>query len=424
MRRRVFGEGVTLMVVLCLWFVCGCRAYESAPIDWNEENRVWNAASGVRLVTPDDAARVALVGNAELNRMRLKLAASRKVAQAAGWWEDPELDFDFLRIVNPSENPFLLGANLAFTIPLSGVPALERRAAEAYSAADAADIVAAEAETVSAARQAVVRLAFARRAEAVLKDFDGDARIAGLLMTAERLSEAGEVAATDLASAKRRRHERQHRLYRLAEESDAAEVNLRRLLGLAPSVKLDLAVDVDAAFVVDTNVVWTALDFTRHPRVRAALARLEGGERALEKEIRRQYPDLKIGPAYSREEGEDRFGFVVGTTLPLWNRNRKGIATAEGERDAAREEAIAAWRTVVTEADAAVRRYRRLVAHGPERHPRRETADRLAEAGELKPLEYLAVREELLEAELAETEWRLGVRLAAEELRKFELEVK
>lgn len=412
------------MAVLGLWFVCGCRTYESAPIDWAAENRVWNAAGAVRLASPDDAARVALVGNAELNRMRLKLAASRKVAKATGWWEDPELDFDFLRIVNPSENPFLMGANLAFTIPLSGASALERRAAEAYSAADAADIVAAEGETASAARQAVVRLAFARRSEALIRDFDGDARIARLLTTAERLSEAGEVTATDLASAKRRRHERQHRLYRLEEETDAAEVELRRLLGLAPSVKLDLAVDVDGVCAADTNVVWTTLDFVRHPRVRAALARLEGGERALETEIRRQYPDLKIGPAYSQEEGEDRFGFVVGTTLPLWNRNRKGIATAEGARDAAREEAIAAWKAVVTEADAAARKYRRLVAHGPERHPRRETADRLAEAGELKPLDYLTVREELLEAELAETEWRLGVRLAAEELRKFEMEVK
>ena len=412
------------MAVFSLWFVCGCRTYESAPIDWAAENRVWNAAGAVRLASPDDAARVALVGNAELNRMRLKFAVSRKVAQATGWWEDPELDFDFLRIVNPSENPFLMGANLGFTIPLSGASALERRAAEAYSAADAADIVAAEGETASAARQAVVRLAFARRSEALIRDFDGDARIARLLTTAERLSEAGEVTATDLASAKRRRHERQHRLYRLEEESDAAEVELRRLLGLAPSVKLDLAVDVDGVCAADTNVVWTALDFVRHPRVRAAFARLEGGERALETEIRRQYPDLKIGPAYSQEEGEDRFGFVVGTTLPLWNRNRKGIATAEGARDAAREEAIAAWKAVVTEADAAARKYRRLVAHGPERHPRRETADRLAEAGELKPLDYLAVREELLEAELAETEWRLGVRLAAEELRKFEMEVK
>ena len=422
MRRRVLGEGGSLLAGLCLLLVCGCRTYESAPIDWAAEDRAWNAAGEIRLATADDAARVALVGNAELNRMRLKLAGSRKVAQATGWWEDPELDFDFLRIVNPSENPFLFGANLAFTIPLSGVPALERQTAEAYSAADAADIVAAENDTAAAARQALVRLAFARQSEAMLKDFDGDGRIARLMATAERLAEAGEIAATDLASAKRRRHERQHRLYRLADETDAAEAELRRLLGLAPSVKIVLAMDVGEMPAPDTNAVWTAMDFVRHPRVRAALARLEGGERALETEIRRQYPDLKIGPAYSQEEGEDRFGFVLGTTLPLWNRNRKGIATAEGDRDAARADAIAAWRAVVSEADAALRKYRRLIAHGPERHPCRETADRLAEAGELKPLDYLAVREELLEAGLAESEWRLGVRLVVEELRKFRME--
>ena len=413
-----------LPVVIGLLSVCGCRAYEEAPIDWEAENRTWNAAGEVRLASLDDVARVALVGNADLNRMRLKLAASRKVARATGWWEDPELDFDFLRIVNPSENPFLMGANLAFTLPLSGVPALERRAAEAYSAADAADIVAAETETAVAARQAVLRLVFARLSRSLLRDFDGDARIVRALSAAERLADAGEVSVTDLASAKRRRHARQHQLYRQSDEVDAAEAELRRLLGLAPSVKISLTLDATTLSVSATNVTWSAVDFVRHPRVKAALARLEGGERALETEIRRQYPDLKIGPSYSREDGEDRFGLIVGTTLPLWNRNRKGIATAEGERDGARADAIAVWRAVVSQADSAARKFARLSAHGPERRPRREAADALAEAGELRPLEYLAVREEQLEAELAETEWRLGIRLAAEELRKFELEVK
>lgn len=93
----------------------------------------------------------------------------------------------------------------------------------------------------------------------------------------------------------------------------------------------------------------TAKDLTRHPRVLAVLAKHNGCESRLDAEIRRQYPELKVGPAYEREEGIDRLGIVAGLTLPLWNRNRKGIAEATGERHAARCEVINEWRSLVRE---------------------------------------------------------------------------
>ena len=135
----------------------GCRSYEASPIDWKAEARS-SVTNVIRISSLEDAAELALVGNRELNAMRLKAGGSAKVAKETGWWEDPELDFDLMRIVNPSDHPFLGGGSIAFTIPLSGALALDEKAAEAYAAADAADIRAAESDVAAEARKAAVRL--------------------------------------------------------------------------------------------------------------------------------------------------------------------------------------------------------------------------------------------------------------------------
>jgi outer membrane protein TolC len=165
-----------------------------------------------------------------------------------------------------------------------------------------------------------------------------------------------------------------------------------------------------------------ALDYTRHPRVVAVLKRLAGDEATLQAEIRRQYPDLKLGPAYSREEGLDRFGLIAGIELPLWNRNRKGIAEAEGKRDATRSDAVAAWREVVERVAAARRYLERLLGHRAESTLKSAAdADALADAGELDALAFIAFREEILDAEINELEWKASVCLAFEELEKHKI---
>ena len=400
--------------------ILGCQSYRPLPIDWAREHAVWLEKGALTFDTLEDVARLALVGNPELNALRLKRAASEKVAAQTGWWEDPEISGDLLRIVNPAENPHLGGVALSLTIPLSGVTGLERRAAEAYAAADAADILAAEWDLRASARQAALRLLFARETVQALRTFEADARVASALESAARLAEAGELSKIELASARLRRHQRVHRL-REAEASEAeAEQALRQLLGVAPAVDLAFRGNVLQEDGEKALSLRGPLALVRHPRVQAAVSRLAGGEAALETEIRRQYPDLKVGPAYSREEGMDRLGFAAGLTIPLWNRNRKGIAEAEGVRDEARFAAIRAWREVVQEADAAQRHLARLTNHPPEPSSSRAETEALLEAGEISPLEYLVVHEEALDGELMERDWRRDVWLAKENVRKFE----
>lgn len=415
---RLIGLKVAPVVLLAL-ALAGCASYAPSPIDWSAEaSRA--VEPRVSLASLEETAALALIGNRELNRLRLQAAVSEATAAETGWWEDPELDYDFLRVLSSDPHPWISGASLAFTIPLSGVPKLEEKAAELYAEADRAEIRAAEAEVAYGARAALVTLAALREASARLKsELDDEARRAALA-NATRLAEVGEVTTADLSTARRRVHQREHEYAELKREILEAEDELRRLLGVDPRTTLEVP-SLDALHAEhgeETPVEVDPLALVAHPRVQAALARLEGDEAALKTEIRRQYPDLKIGPSYSHEDGSGRAGFVAGLTLPLWNRNRKGIAEATGTRDLARQAALDTWREIVARRCVAAETLRTLRTH-PEPPPTdRPTAEALARAGEIGPLDYLALLDEILEGDLAEITRHKETCRAREELNR------
>lgn len=414
--KQLFALTGLVLVVLS-----GCRSYESNPIVWEDEAK-GGVTNEVVFATLDEAAMVALVGNPELNRLRLKRMNAERMAAETGWWDDPELNIDALRIFNPDSHPYLMGSSLSFTIPLSGVPGCEEKAAQCYAGADAEAVRAAERDVAVNVRKAVVRVASLRERMAILEDYDTDGRILRALEMAEKLLKAGEVSAGDLAAARRRRHGRLHALRKLQRETLEEEAALLKLLGYLPGVTVKVPPAEMHEEHHEQEKALDPLELVHHPKVKEALARLAGGEAALEAEIRRQYPDLKFGPAYEREEGLDRLGIVLGTTLPLWNRNRKGIAEAEGTRDESRLEAITIWRDLVRDYAAARASLANLLDHPHVPASERDQVEKLADVGELGPLDYLSMREELCDLDLEEAEWRAETCAAYEELRRFEVE--
>ena len=417
---NILTKQFLFMALLAAGILCGCRSYEPKPIDWNEEANA-GVTNEVRIASLDDAVTLALIGNRELNALRLKSANSAKAAKESGWWEDPELDFDLMRIINPSEHPFLGGASIAFTIPLSGATAIAAKADELYAQADIAEIKAAERDTGAEARHAAIRLAALRRRAALLSEHDSDERIVRARENVGKLHEAGEVSASELAGVQRQKHIRHHALMETEREIAETEIAFLRILGLRPGTKISLTLPLRVRPSMPSDAD-DPLELVRHPKVEAALTRLGGTEKSLEAEIRRQYPDLKLGPAYANEEGLDRFGLIAGASIPLWNRNRKGIAEAEGTRDEARLAAIDMWRSLVCDAATARVHLSNLLMHPPIPANEREQTDKLADAGELTPLDYLAVREQIFDLRLDELNWRRDVALAAAELQRFKID--
>src|SRR5690606_28099797 len=81
-----------------------------------------------------------------------------------------------------------------------------------------------------------------------------------------------------------------------------------------------------------------------------AAARYHAAEERLRLEVRKQYPDITLGPVYGNEEGMDRLGVGFSVPIPILNANRRGIAEANAARDAARAE----WEQAVQEASSAL----------------------------------------------------------------------
>ncbi len=336
-----------------LW--TGCRSYAPAPIDWTRESSEWSAAATNRVpLTLAEARQIALILNPEINALRLKRLSSKNQAQAAGWWEDPALDLDALRILRGGDHPWLLGSGLTFALPLNGVPGLEKRAAQAYAQADALAVTVAERELLAE----VDRLWNACRAN--LRCVDAQNAYKAKLLEREKQVRA-LVAAGELPKAEADRIEQ--RLVKISvdcaccgPDAVARRQAFKRLLGLPPEAPAEVVPDdggTPPPALAGLVAPATELDLVRHPRVQEKLVRLKAGEEELRAEIRKQYPELTIGPRYEHEDGGGRLGATLGFTLPLWNRNRKGIADAEGGRDEARLEALNAWRGLVAEWQAA-----------------------------------------------------------------------
>ncbi|MGN0852626.1 MAG: CusA/CzcA family heavy metal efflux RND transporter [Kiritimatiellia bacterium] len=417
-RRPALPAAALLALAVC----AGCRSYAPHPADFRAETEAWRPATNVlRLASWQELETLALTANPEINARRLQARRSQAEAADVGWWEDPELNVDFLRVLKAADYPNIFGASAAFTVPLSGVPGLESRAAAAYAEADALAVRAAEWRLRTDVRLAAVRYEAARRRLELARDYAGDATIRRALAQVGRLAEAGEIAAGDCATVRRRWHERSHAQIEAERAVEERRLALNRQLGVMPSVALTLPADI-----WQTNrpaaAVALPLELADHLRVRAACARLAGEEFSLQAEIRRQYPSLSVGPAYAREDGFDRVGFVAGLTLPLWNRNRLGIAKAETARERARLEALQVWRDLVADAVAAAGRLRLLAAHEPPEGHAQETADRLFARGELDPIGYLSVREEILVAKTAELAWQEDYLLASLELDYYAIE--
>lgn len=403
--------------------LAGCRSIApKAPVDWQRAAEEWqNAVREVKLAGCRDAERLVLCGNPELLRRRLAAAGDEKAEEFAGLWDDPEFSADLLRIVQGGANPWLGGMGLSAALPLSGSRALAARAAHLYSRAERAAIVAAEREAELAAARAWHRLAAARDRLDAIEEFFADRRIRRERSAVETLLAAGEIDPAAAMSVRRRCHQLEHERMTAEAAVDEAAAELRALAGLHPDCRIDF--DRRACTHHTSNLPeFTAAECASHPRVRAELARLEAEEAALAAEIRRQYPDLRLGPAYSREEGDDRIGLALALDLPLWNRNRRNIAKAESTRDVQYAAAIDAWREIVRGAARAAVRRQRVLNH-PAPPPRlTATADSLNDAGELSSVDFLAERAEALDERLSEITWHHDALDADAECRYYQPE--
>lgn len=439
------------LLLAALLLVAGCATYEPKPLRLGGHDRAWLArpldgepvrwyaqrlAAGEDDAMKDDAAgetlaldatdglslheaeAVALYYNADLRVARAKAKVTRAGADHAGLWDDPKLDFELLRIAESVPDPWVAGVGVGFTIPLSGRLEVEKDKAWAEHAAAWRQVIADEQETLAELRRQWLTWSATQQRIALIEAHIE--RVRPIAQTARQLLEQGEIDPTDAFVFDVELAQREAEIARLRATLVAQRRALLRTLGLSPDAPVEFVASFDAPSANDVDHA-ALLD---HPRLAQARAAYEVAEQKLRLEIRRQYPDLHIGPAYESEEGQSKIGFSAGIPVPLFNRNQRGIAEAAVARDAARIEAEHVYETLAHELAeargrlAAAQQHRQALAEtiAPLIDKQIEAMRKLIDRGELNVLlirEVLArsleTKQDLLDTTLAELTARRDV---------------
>lgn len=343
----------------CLMLAAGCASYESKPLDLDahRESFLSRDASGESLagyaeylrtqgdaperfdvsdgIGLEEAEVIALVFNSELRLARLRAGVVAATAENAGLWQDPVFGADFTRITESVAHPWKSFLSLGITIPISGRLEIEKKRANAEADAELERLVLAEWEArVELRRRWVTWTSATRRCE-VMGDFLG--RLDEVLVIVNKNEEAGEMPRIEARLFRLERASRAYALGNFEAERDAALLAIKHSMGLSPAAEVRIVADaVAAASLRESDAVRAAIDSGDSQRLLVALASYETAERQLQLEVRKQYPDIVIGPGYGREDGQDQLLLGVSMPLPIWNRNQQAVAEASAQRDVAR----------------------------------------------------------------------------------------
>ncbi|KAF0171381.1 MAG: Outer membrane efflux protein [Limisphaerales bacterium] len=160
-----------------------------------------------------------------------------------------------------------------------------------------------------------------------------------LLELTEQRQRAGEVSPAAVTAA------------RLTHEKAKLEHDLARERSATAKARLAEAVGVPAREFAELQIAfnhWTPLlsaaelaklreaALLGRPDLRAALASYEAAQLALQLEVAKQYPDVRLGTGYEWDQGANKWQlFSLAVELPVLNQNQGPIAEARARREAA-----------------------------------------------------------------------------------------
>lgn len=363
------------LTVGALVLLAGCQQYERQPLDLAahrsslserslEVGRIQGFLDRLRELggetqdtfsfddglTPAEGEVVALFYNADLRAARLGAGVALANFQNAGLWEDPEFGFDGAEILSPSGSPFEFGLTLNLTIPISGRLDVEKARAGAAYDTELRRIVDAEWATRADVRRAWASWTVAEERLRLLRE--AIAQTERVTTITDRLEAGGE-----LSRVESRLFQVELAIRRAASaEADLAAIRARidllGLMGLPPDASIELTPALPTAEVpLSDDPLRRLIESNTELAVRRA--EYQVAEEALRLELRKQYPDIKIGSGYGSEDNDDRLLLGFSVPIPIFNANRAGIAEARAERELSRAAAETTFERLSRELSAA-----------------------------------------------------------------------
>jgi len=426
-----------LCFILLLAVLGGCATYKPAPLDPQHNVEQFAARrldekelqTEVAHLLPQAAASwppqqwdrgvllaVALVRNPQLAVARARVQASVAHEVTAGQILNPDLTLQSEYGAHGESHPWLYGVALDWVLRSPGRRQLEQEIARL--------------DTVNTRLQLMDGIWTLRRELiAALSDWEGARRrltlldrLAAaqdrLLLGERKRVQAGEDSPSESVTVEQARIETEQSQAQARAAADAAQVAAAKALGFPPDT-------LDSLQFVwpDWGVPPTVTDAqNREERDRALLSRSDLGaamdeysiaEAQFKLAVKRQYPQLTIGPGYYWDHGISKFPLDVGLTLPL-NGNKGEIAEARAARDVAGKRMLALQADIYGDIAAAERSEHLARASTETAERRLENARRQLAQGELSlrlgessgmervGSEILAIRAELEVLEMRE----------------------
>lgn len=339
---------------------------------------------------PNAIATLAVIANPDLKAQRVRAGVSDAQLFAARLLPDPTLSVGASKVLSGPDPLLDLANALGFDIQALRTHGVRIAAARAQAGQVRLDLAWAEWQTAGQARIQAARIQGLERRVALAAASRDAAR--SLADRTLRAAGRGDLL-PDQVQAARLAAFNAAELVRTAERDlAAARFELTRLIGLPPSYRLTLA-----AVVAPPPPPEAAVLFAFARDTRSDLAALREGYAAQEAIVHRavleQFPTLALTINANRDSaGNALFGPAIDFTLPLWNRNRGGIAVERATREALKTEYDARLFQTRAEIAAAVggiavaRRQRAAALHDLPAVQRFATASRrAADRGDLAP---------------------------------------
>jgi cobalt-zinc-cadmium efflux system outer membrane protein len=364
------GPALLAAALASTTLLAGCASYAPAPLKGDAEALLAQPDLGAAAVdaaialhprlkpvpidlsqplTPDALGLIAVIANPDLKAARAKAKVADAQVFAAGLLPDPVITLGADHILSGPDVTDALIAQLAVDLVALRDRQVILRGQRAARDQVRLDLAWQEWQTNGKARLLAARIAGLSQTLALDAETRAaaDANLARVLAADARGDVRGdEVVARRLAAAdaadKTRNAER---------DLKGARLDLNRLLGLRPDTEIRVAAARPSPPPLDTEAL-----FTRARGERLDLHALEAGydsqEAAVRKAVMDQFPTLELTITRARDTTDNQtLGPSVNFTLPLWNRNRGGIAQAQATRDQLRAEYAA--RLFSTRADIA-----------------------------------------------------------------------
>ena len=288
---------------------------------------------------PEALAVIAVVSSPDLKAIRARAGVSQAQIFSAGLLPDPTLTLGFDKLLSGPDtmNGFL--GQIAFDLLAFRNRGIARATARAVGDQVRLDVAWQEWQTAGQARLLAARIGGLERISTLARSSRMNADLA--LNRALAAAARGDVAASEVEARRIAATDAAIRVRTTERDLATARLDLNKLLGVRPDTRIAIA--LPRPYLPSLSA---AALFATARSERLDLLALERGYQSQEFAVRRavldQFPILALTIAGAQDTaGNKTLGPQVNFTLPLFNRNRGGIAVAEATREQLRAEYVA-----------------------------------------------------------------------------------